>query len=234
MYKRQGFYSLYRGSLPFRHRRHAGLDSLYALCDLHAALGADCRGICQQGYAEDPEPGNRRNPGNSGDCGDGVFYVILKAEYELSLIHIFQLCLTVQGTVLWSTESCRSTVPEGEAVFINSQRTHRAGAQGEEAAFFCVNFPPDLICPIREGSLYENSVLPVLQSPALNRKVIDRHTVQGKEILALLTEMAGSFEAKEEGYELELMGNVFKIWKWMRALLEEELICQPQRADRCV
>lgn len=28
--------------------RHAGLDSLYTLCDLHAALGADCRGICQQ------------------------------------------------------------------------------------------------------------------------------------------------------------------------------------------
>ena len=59
----------------------------------------------------------------------------------------------------------------------------------------------------------------------------DRHTVEGKEILALLTEMAGSFEAKEEGYELELMGNVFKIWKRMWALLEEELLCQPQRAD---
>lgn len=143
----------------------------------------------------------------------------------------FQFCLTVRGTVLWSTESCRDAVSEGKAIFINSQRTHMAKPLGKEAAFFCVNFSPDFICPVREESLYENSVLPVLQGPALNRKVIDCHTVRGAEILDILTEMARTFDAKEDGYQFDLMGNVFKIWKRMRTLLDGELTQQMDTVD---
>ncbi len=143
----------------------------------------------------------------------------------------FQFCLTVRGTVLWSTESCRDAVSEGKAIFINSQRTHMAKPLGKEAAFFCVNFSPDFICPVREESLYENSVLPVLQGPALNRKVIDCHTVRGAEILDILTEMARTFDAKEDGYQFDLMGNVFKIWRRMRTLLDGELTQQMDTVD---
>lgn len=194
-----------------------------------AAGGCHERKSDQSGF---PEAGNMKNiPGFPISCYYSRFsqdtYDYIDWHWHVD----FQFCLTVRGTVLWSTESCRDAVSEGKAIFINSQRTHMAKPLGKEAAFFCVNFSPDFICPVREESLYENSVLPVLQGPALNRKVIDCHTVRGAEILDILTEMARTFDAKEDGYQFDLMGNVFKIWKRMRTLLDGELTQQMDTVD---
>ncbi len=135
----------------------------------------------------------------------------------------FQLCITVRGTVVWSTESQQTEVPTGEGIFINSQRVHKAKASGDEATFFCVDFSPEMLCPVRKGRLYETSILPVLEEAGLNKKLIDRQTVQGARLLDILSEMADIFAEKADGYEFELMGNVLKAWKWVRELLADEI-----------
>lgn len=143
----------------------------------------------------------------------------------------FQLCMTISGAVIWSTQSQQTVVPAGEGIFINSQRVHMARPSGKEAAFFCVDFPPDFICPIREERLYENSVRPILEEAGLHRKVINRGTDQGEEILDILSKMAVVFGEKADGYEFELIGNVFKVWKRIRELLEVDINRVTDSAD---
>ena len=135
----------------------------------------------------------------------------------------FQLCLTVSGSVLWHTEAEQTEVPAGQGIFINSQRVHMVRSVRKEASFFCLDIPPDFICPTRDGGLYEHSVLPVLQASALHRKLITPQTEKGREILRLLNEMAAVFDEKTEGYEFVLAGHVFQIWKSLRELLAEEI-----------
>lgn len=59
----------------------------------------------------------------------------------------FQLCLTVSGSVLWHTEAEQTEVPAGQGIFINSQRVHMVRPVRKEASFFCLDIPPDFICP---------------------------------------------------------------------------------------
>ena len=135
----------------------------------------------------------------------------------------FQLCLTTRGTVIWGTESQKDLVPTGDGIFINSQRVHTARPLGKEAAFFCVDIPPDFLCPEKESSLYEKSVRPVLEEAGLDKKVIDHQTLQGFEILTLLSKMASAFDAKADGYEFDLVSGVFSIWKNIREYLGADI-----------
>lgn len=98
----------------------------------------------------------------------------------------FQLCLTLRGTVVWGTESYTDLVQAGEGIFINSQRVHTAKPLGEGAAFFCMDIPPDLLCPDKNGRLYEVSMRPVLEEAYLDRKVIAGQTIPERELLVRL------------------------------------------------
>ena len=135
----------------------------------------------------------------------------------------FQLCLTTYGTVIWNTESHKALIPAGEGIFINSQQVHMAEPLGKEAAFFCVDIPPDFLCPEKENPLYQKNILPVLEASYLDHKIINRQTSQGMEILTLLSQMADTFEQKSDGYEFDLISNVFHLWKNLRMYLDADI-----------
>ena len=86
----------------------------------------------------------------------------------------FQLCLTTHGTVIWNTESHKVLIPAGDGIFINSQQVHMARPLEKEAAFFCIDIPPDFLCPEKESLLYHKSVRPVLEETSLDHKIITR------------------------------------------------------------
>ena len=143
-----------------------------------------------------------------------------------------QLCLTIRGTVYWGTESQKTLVPTGEGIFINSQRVHMARAYlDREAAFFCLDIPPDFLCPDKASSLFDESVRPVLEEEGLNAKMICPDTLEGSELLRLLSEMAKVFDEKEEGYEFELISDVFRLWKLLRVYLENDIRRDMKTAD---
>lgn len=135
----------------------------------------------------------------------------------------FQLCLTVSGSVLWLLRLNRRKYLQARAFLLILNGIHMVRPVRKEASFFCLDIPPDFICPTRDGGLYEHSVLPVLQASALHRKLITPQTEKGREILRLLNEMAAVFDEKTEGYEFVLAGHVFQIWKSLRELLAEEI-----------
>ena len=114
-------------------------------------------------------------------------------------------------------------VQAGEGIFINSQRVHTAKPLGEGAAFFCMDIPPDLLCPDKNGRLYETSVRPVLEEADLDRKVIAGQAIQERELLARLARAASVFDAKSDGYEFDLMSEVFQIWKVLRSWLAPDI-----------
>ena len=133
----------------------------------------------------------------------------------------FQLCLTVSGSVLWHTEAEQTEVPAGQGIFINSQRVHMVRPVRKEASFFCLDIPPDFICPTRDGGLYEHSVLPVLQASALHRKLITPQTEKGREILRLLNEMAAVFD--EKAMNLYWQGMYFRYGSLCESFLRKRL-----------
>lgn len=135
----------------------------------------------------------------------------------------FQLCLTISGTVIWSTGESHSYVSAGEGIFINSQRAHSAKPLAGEASFFCIDIPPDFICPEKESPLYESSIRPILFERSLDRKQISGKTAQGAEILCLLSQMADAFSAQAKGYEFMLAGSVFLLWNILRQYLAEDI-----------
>ena len=134
-----------------------------------------------------------------------------------------QLCLTLRGTVVWGTESYTDLVQAGEGIFINSQRVHTAKPLGDGAAFFCMDIPPDLLCPDKNSNLYETSMRPVLEEADLDRKVIAGQTIQERELLARLARASSVFDAKSDGYEFDLMSEVFRIWKVLRSWLDPDI-----------
>ncbi|MDO4383976.1 MAG: AraC family transcriptional regulator, partial [Eubacteriales bacterium] len=142
----------------------------------------------------------------------------------------FQLCLTQEGTVLWDVGEEEFIVPEGEGIFINTQRVHMASAfQCEKATFFCVDFLPDFLSPERKGKLYEEHVRPVMNNVSLQGLQIDTTLGKGKEILKNLEEMALQFENVQDGKgrEFILAGEVLQIW----FLLRQELPTNSESGD---
>lgn len=135
----------------------------------------------------------------------------------------FQLCLTTHGTVIWNTESHKVLIPAGDGIFINSQQVHMARPLEKEAAFFCIDIPPDFLCPEKESLLYHKSVRPVLEETSLDHKIITRQTSEGTAILILLSQMADAFDRKSDGYEFDLISRVFVLWKNLRLYLDEEI-----------
>ena len=143
-----------------------------------------------------------------------------------------QLCVTLTGTVVWSTESQLTPVPEGGGIFINSQRVHMARPhKGREASYFCVIFPPDFLCSAGPNGLFDQRVRPILEQSGLPMKVIDRKTRPGAEILDRLSEMSEVFDAGHEGYEFELAAGVLLLWKRLYALLKDEIRDNPGQTD---
>ena len=74
-------------------------------------------------------------------------------------------------------------------------------------------------------------MLPVPEEAGLCGKRIDRQTRQGAEILDILRDMAEDFEEKAAGYEFEIAGNVLRIWKRLRSLLESDIRRETGSAD---
>ena len=135
----------------------------------------------------------------------------------------FQLCLTTHGTIIWNTESHKALIPAGNGIFINSQQVHMARPLEKEASFFCIDIPPDFLCPEKESLLYQNSVRSVLEEATLDHKIITRQTLQGVAILTLLSQMTDVFDQKPDGYEFDLISRVFDLWKNLRMYLDTDI-----------
>jgi AraC-like DNA-binding protein len=92
----------------------------------------------------------------------------------------------------------------------------------DNCRFLVIQFMPSVINP-DYASLYENKyLLPFLQKQSSYPKHI---TLSGEnKIVEMFTEILGDFNTKKPGYELNIKGNLYKIFAW---LINNEYIVLP-------
>ena len=128
----------------------------------------------------------------------------------------FQLCLVTEGCVTWSVGEKRVTISRGNGIFINSQQIHTARPAGEnDAAFFCLDIRPDFFGDFggAGGGLYEKYVSPVLAETGLAYMSLSAAIAEEAGVLEQLRHLEQTFREQQAGFELELMGSVYVLWK---------------------
>lgn len=134
----------------------------------------------------------------------------------------FQLCLVTKGAVCFRVDDRQYEIKRGDGIFINSQSVHMAKPhQCEEAAYFCMDFHPNMICRDCGSSLYRSHLLPALGGTGLSAVALSAdHSLQNS-ILITLDKMRMLDTEKRAGFELELVIGVLIAWKSMIRLLPE-------------
>ena len=144
----------------------------------------------------------------------------------------FQLCLVTEGCVTWSVGEKRVTISRGNGIFINSQQIHTARPAGEnDAAFFCLDIRPDLFGDFggAGGGLYEKYAAPVLAETGLACLSLSADIAEEAAVLEQLRHLDQTFREQQVGFELELMGSVYVLWKHLFIALGssgEYLLCR--------
>ncbi len=143
----------------------------------------------------------------------------------------FQLCLVTEGCVTWSVGEKRVTISCGNGIFINSQQIHTARAAGEDdAAFFCLDIRPDFFGDLggAGGGLYEKYAAPVLAETDLSYRSLSADVAEEAGALEQLRHLEQTFREQPAGFELELMGSVYILWKHLFIALDpsgDDLLC---------
>lgn len=63
----------------------------------------------------------------------------------------FQFCWVYRGTVRFQVVDQSYTLPKDSGIFINCRLAHTAEPISPDAAYYCVDTHPDLICPDAES-----------------------------------------------------------------------------------
>ena len=104
----------------------------------------------------------------------------------------------------------RITVCEGEGIFINVGQLHEAlNHPGSSGRYLCVDFHPELISGSAVSIIRSLYVRPYITENSLPYLKIDSSDV----IISELLELAGIYEKKENGYEIDIEILLLGIWK---------------------
>ncbi len=127
-----------------------------------------------------------------------------------------QFCYVTRGKVLFFLNGRVCMVKKGEGIFINSEVIHMA-KEGEqsEGTYICIDFHPRIISSF-PGSIFDRKyTAPILKGGGMESLQIKGDALWEKNILERLKSIRRAFEEKAEGYELEVCGDLYMIWKNM-------------------
>jgi AraC-type DNA-binding domain-containing proteins len=121
-----------------------------------------------------------------------------------------QFCAVLEGAVDFHVHGDRITVCEGEGIFINVGQLHEAlNHPGSSGRYLCVDFHPELISGSAVSIIRSLYVRPYITENSLPYLKIDSSDV----IISELLELAGIYEKKENGYEIDIEILLLGIWK---------------------
>ncbi len=126
----------------------------------------------------------------------------------------FQLCLVLEGTIVFHFTNKKVTVSKGDGLFINYQQIHMAYSQEEPASYFCVQIPPAFLCADSRSAFFIKYVAPFFDRvnfwgiPLFADRPIDH------EILKDIREIRNLFlHSSHPAKEIRAMVEVMKIWE---------------------
>ncbi len=125
----------------------------------------------------------------------------------------FQLCLVTRGSVLFHVVSQTRVIPAGVGIFINKKLAHTAEPDTEGAAYYCIDFHPDMICIDQYHLLKEKILAPFESDKTLPCFLFDNTEPSGRTIIETIYRMIDLSERKEGiGWELLLQSEVLRLW----------------------
>ncbi|MCI2061451.1 MAG: AraC family transcriptional regulator [Eubacteriaceae bacterium] len=128
-----------------------------------------------------------------------------------------QFCTVLEGIVDFHVRGDMITVGEGEGIFINVGQLHEAlNHPGSSGRYMCVDFHPDLISGPAVSIIRSLYVRPYITENSLPYLKIERGGVMIGELL----ELAGIYEKKEKGYEIDIEILLLQIWKRLIASMK--------------
>lgn len=124
----------------------------------------------------------------------------------------FQFCWVYRGTVRFQIVDQNYTLPKDSGVFINCRLAHTANPISPDAAYYCVNAHPDLICPNPESDVYRHMVEPFVKSEKLPSFLFSKDTSDGFTVIHSLENILTLYEQKLIGRELLIQSEILKLW----------------------
>lgn len=125
----------------------------------------------------------------------------------------FQFCWVYRGSVRFQVVDQSYILNADSGIFINCRLAHTAEPLSPEAAYYCVDTHPDLICPDPDSSVYKQMVEPFVQSTRSPVFVFSGDTPDGFDVLRSLKKIFNLFHREELlGRELLIQSEILRLW----------------------
>ena len=133
-----------------------------------------------------------------------VLYMHWHSEMELFYLE--------EGDIVMTVDHEEFELQPGDGIFINSNQLHSAAmAKKGPCSFYAIVFDSTFISPAGNDIIYYRYVEPVL-----NKRISFSNPITNGadcDILHALKQIIQQYDAKQEGFELDIKSTMFQIWK---------------------
>ena len=137
----------------------------------------------------------------------------------------FQLCLVTAGSVQLQTAGRSYHIGKETGFFINSRFAHSVEPIEPASSYYCLNFPPDLIAPPQNPSLYEAVLAPFLSGNLPSAFLFDGSHPAGIHLTGMIRRIVAISEGeKSDGWELLIQGEILSAWPGLLKLARHSIL----------
>ena len=131
----------------------------------------------------------------------------------------FQICLVTKGSVCFHVVGKTWEVPAATGIFINKKLAHAAEPAVKESAYYCIDFPPDMVCPIQYDCLKGEVLAPFEGEEASPCFLFDTVQQGGRMIVDTIYGIIDTSENPNmAGWELLIHSAILKLWPTILAM----------------
>lgn len=126
----------------------------------------------------------------------------------------FQFCWVTSGNVRFRAAEQTYELTRDNGIFINCRVAHTAEPVSDApSSYFCLNGHPDLICPKREGGVYEQMLRPFLENEVPAAFLFGKDTPHGSVLFHSCRKILSICEqTRMEGRELLMHSEFLRLW----------------------
>lgn len=119
-----------------------------------------------------------------------------------------------EGSMEYQANDSLYTVHSGDAIFVNSNVLHSARTSDSniDCSYIAFIINPIIIFGYENSLIFDQYVNPICSEPALFSKLLDKETAFGRQMIALLLEIAHIQLSHEIGYELLITEKLCSLW----------------------
>ncbi|MBU5668779.1 AraC family transcriptional regulator [Peptoniphilus sp. MSJ-1] len=123
----------------------------------------------------------------------------------------FQFALITRGSFIYKVGNIKYELFKDDLIFINTNQIHKTIALEENSSYIFIYFNPDILSSDKDSYIYKNYVEPLVRDNKIGSYKVDKSNDFG--LIDLIRETYEISKSNNEYFELDLVSNLFKIWK---------------------